>query len=365
MKTAEDFIRSERLVSNHDQTGSITWKSPSNIALVKYWGKRKPQLPRNPNVSLTLQEAHTITTIDYAPRTQTGLEVQVTYLFEGQNNPAFTARIQKYLNGLKTYLPWLDQVDLKFSSTNSFPHSSGIASSASSMAAIALGLCSMEQHFFGGLQDRAEFFSMASFLARLGSGSACRSVFPAASVWGDTIEVEGSSDLFGVDIHTEMHQEVIDAHDTICIVHAGEKSVSSSAGHSLMDQNPYSDIRFSNARNRLHQILPALRTADWSIIGRIMEQEALELHALMMTSNPSYILMRSGTLSIIEKIYAYRHDTKHPVYFTLDAGPNVHIIYPNSVKMPVQAWIADEIAPFCENGRYLLDEVGPGPEIIQ
>jgi len=361
---SEDFETDLRLPAGHDKNGTLTWKSPSNIALIKYWGKSAPQLPKNPNVSLTLRAAHTITTLAYGPKSRPSDSLSVHYLFEGKEDAAFSARISNYLEQIKTYVPWIDQLELSFSSTNSFPHSSGIASSASSMSAIALCLCSLEQAFFNTLSDRSLFFKKASFLARLGSGSAARSVYPVASAWGHTIDIPEASDLYGVDLHQQVHQSVIDAHDTICLVHTGQKSVSSSAGHALMDHNPYADIRFGNARRRMHRILPALKEGDWECIGSLMEQEALELHALMMTSSPSYILMKPGTLAIIDRLYAFRADTKLPVYFTLDAGPNVHIIYPPQAKDVVQDWIAEEVAPFCQDGRYLLDEVGEGPEII-
>ena len=91
-----------------------------------------------------------------------------------------------------------------------------------------------------------------------------------------------------------------------------------------------------------------------------MESEALTLHAMMMTSMPYFMLMKPDTLEIIQKIWQYREETKTPVCFTLDAGANVHLLYPSSEKDKVQTFIKDNLAQHCENGQYIHDQVGAG-----
>ena len=164
---------------------SYTWHCPSNIALVKYWGKYGEQFPRNASVSFTLGNAYTETTLSCLPLTTRPIpgEVAMTFRFDGQINTAFAAKIQAYLNKMATFLPFLLQHAWHIETCNSFPHSSGIASSASAMGALALCLCSAARAQYGYFADDADFWATASKLARLGSGSACRSIYGQAAVW--------------------------------------------------------------------------------------------------------------------------------------------------------------------------------------
>ena len=115
------------------------------------------------------------------------------------------------------------------------------------------------------------------------------------------------------------------------------------------------------AINRMNRLNIALKEGDVATFGEIAENEALTLHALMMTSNPSYILMQPNTLQMIEKIRAYRQDTNTPIYFSLDAGPNIHTLYPESVIHEVRPFIEEELVPLCEEGMWLSDWAGDGP----
>lgn len=340
----------------------VTWKSPSNLALIKYWGKYGMQLPKNPSISFTLNNAYSSTTIAYKAKESGDQDISLDFFFNEEPNEAFGNRIKKYLTSLVDIFPFLRQMHLTIHSQNSFPHSAGIASSASGMSAIALCLCSIEDRLFGTLDDDDEFDRKTSFVARLGSGSACRSIFPKMAIWGEMGEVQGSSDYYAIPFGDEIHESFQGFHDDILIVSSGEKSVSSSAGHGLMNENPFADPRYNQARQRLHHLLMALRNGDMETFGRITENEALTLHALMMASNPSYILMKPNSLAIIDKIRAYRADTGHPVYFSLDAGPNIHVLYPDSVMYEVRPFVESELLPLCQEQQWLPDWVGDGPE---
>lgn len=270
----------------------------------------------------------------------------------------------EYLKSLLPVFPFLSQLNLTVRTGNSFPHSAGIASSASAMSALALCLCSLEDKLFGTLGDQDLFDRKASFLARLGSGSACRSVFPHAAVWGETTHVKGSSNEYAVPVGDQIHDIFRNYHDDILIVSRSEKAVSSRAGHALMEGNPYAEPRYAQARMRLETLLHAMKTGDPETFGKIAEDEAMTLHALMMCSNPSYTLIRPETLAIIEKVRQYRADTGHPVYFTLDAGPNVHLLYPGEIVHDVRAFIDDHLLKHCEDNYVQQDWVGEGPEEI-
>ena len=104
-----------------------------------------------------------------------------------------------------------------------------------------------------------------------------------------------------------------------------------------------------------------MKSGDVDAFGKIAESEALTLHALMMTSNPSFILLKPNTLSAIEKISAFRTETKLPLYYSLDAGPNLHLLYPDNVAKEVKSFINAELVQFCENKKWLEDNVGEGP----
>lgn len=341
------------------EPGSISWRSPSNLAIIKYWGKHGRQLPRNPSISFTLDQAYTDTTLEYEPKTGVDQGIDLEFLFDGQPNPAFGEKVRKFLEGITDIFPFLRQLKLTIRSTNSFPHSSGIASSASSMSALALCLCSLEDALFDSLEDDASFRQKASFVARLGSGSASRSIYAGLAEWGAMGEIEGSSDLYAIPFKDKVHDAFLTFQDSILIVSKGEKPVSSRAGHALMDNNPYAESRYQQARQRTHNLLMSLRTGDVEAFGQILEAEAMALHALMMASN--YILIKPNTLILIEKVHAFRKDTGHPLFFSLDAGPNLHLLYPARIKEEVKNFIEGELVQYCENGQWIADEVGKGP----
>jgi diphosphomevalonate decarboxylase len=343
------------------KAGLIQWKSPSNIAIIKYWGKHGRQLPRNPSISFTLNNAFTETIVRYESRENESVGIQLKFQFEGKPNKAFGDKVERFLENMIPFFPFLEQVDLVIDSSNSFPHSAGIASSASAMSALALCLCSMEKTLIGGLTTEKEFLQKASFISRLGSGSACRSVYPIMGQWGGSPIDLTCSDLYATPYETEVHPVFHSFHDDIMIVSKSEKSVSSRAGHGLMENNIFADNRYLQANQRFEQLLLALKDGDIPTFGKIAEDEALTLHALMMASEPSYILMQPNTLTMIERIRAFRTETNLQVYFSLDAGPNIHLLYPNEIKTEIQAFIDRDLVPLCEDGVYISDQVGKGP----
>jgi diphosphomevalonate decarboxylase len=230
------------------------------------------------------------------------------------------------------------------------------------MSALALCLCDLEASLEGTAVGTSDFFNKASRIARLGSGSACRSVYPLLAVWGKHPAIPGSSDEFAVGVAGDADRIFHTFHDDILIISAKEKSVSSSAGHHLMVGNPYAEARYNQAFQRTESLAEALRSGDVEAFGKIAEDEALTLHALMMCSDPSYILMEEGSLSVIRKIRQFRQETGIPIFFTLDAGPNVHVLYPDAYKAKASEFIDHELKPFCINGRIIRDMCGQGPE---
>lgn len=355
--TANDFIF-QPTKNSKIADGEVTWKTPSNIALVKYWGKSDPQIPKNTSISFTLDQCHTITTLNYKKVDPTN-EFQFDIYFEGKLKESFRPKIETFFKRIEQYVPFLKDFKFRIDSQNSFPHSSGIASSASGMGALALCIMSIEKQLNPKMSD-AYFNRKASFLARLGSGSACRSIEGELIVWGAHENVERSSDLYGVSFDKKVHENFKNYQDTILLVDEGEKVVSSTVGHGLMKGHPFAKQRFKQANDNIDLISEALVSGDVEKFVEIVESEALSLHAMMMTSMPYFILMKPNTLKIIEKIWAFRKEHNSNVCFTLDAGANVHVLYPFKEKEIVEEFIKSELAVFCQENRYICDNVGNG-----
>ena len=334
--------------------GKVGWASPSNIALVKYWGKHGKQLPQNPSISFTLSECRSETFVDFEKAEKFGFQ----FFFEGKENLAFGAKIEKFLLENQSFFPFINQLNLKVESRNTFPHSSGIASSASSMSAFVMCLLEIESQLVGKQLDCQK----ASYFSRLASGSAARSVFPKMALWGATDCYKGSSDEFAVSLADDIHPIFKTYHDSILIVSGETKSVSSRAGHALMEGNPYAPARYVQANENIKNLLAALKSGDLDTFINITESEALQLHALMMCSIPSFILMKPNTLRIIEMVRNFRNETQIPLCFTLDAGPNVHLLYPETAAENVGYFVESKLIDYCADNQWIIDKVGDGPK---
>jgi diphosphomevalonate decarboxylase len=356
MFEADDFIPSK--YSHSIDQGSFSWSAPSNIALVKYWGKKDKQIPANPSVSFTLNNCKTTTTLAFAKK-QNSDNFSFDLLFEGKPKEDFKPKIKKFLERVEIYLPFLKEYHFTIDTKNTFPHSSGIASSASGMAALAMNFMSLEK-ILNPSMTNDYFYSKASFLSRLGSGSACRSVKGQVVVWGNQANIKGSTDLYGVQYPYEIHPVFKDFQDTILLVDKGEKQVSSTVGHDLMHDHPFAERRFAQAHENLDKLIPVFKNGNLEEFIKIVESEALTLHAMMMTSLPYFILMKPNTLQIINAIWKFRTETKVPLCFTLDAGANVHVLYPENVKEKVLQFIKNELVGYCQNGQYICDGIGNG-----
>ncbi len=340
------------------------WTSPSNIAIVKYWGKTGLQIPMNPSFSFSLNSSCTKTKILWEPKSK-GEECSFSFSYQGVPKPAFEPKIRNLLKELQPELPWLKEWNLFIDSSNSFPHSAGIASSASAMSALALCIVSMEKNMNNTFRSSVDFFRRASFFSRLGSGSACRSVYPYASLWGLTAGMPDSSDQFAVPMESQLHPMFKTLQDYVLLVNRSEKPVSSSAGHSLMNNHPYRQARIKQANDNIEKILTFVNTGDWDGFTEVAEEEALSLHGLMMSSKPGYLLLEPESIRIIHSLQALRKRRSLPVCFTIDAGPNIHILFPESSKAEVEAWISSEFPEYNNSQSILRDQIGSGPfEII-
>ena len=357
----QEFLGSSQFnISNQLVSASC----PSNIALIKYWGKYENQIPANPSISYTLNHCRTNTTMEFFAEE----DFSVQTFLAGNEEKKFAEKIEKYFKNIEQYLPWILKGKYIIKTENTFPHSSGIASSASGFGAIAKCLMNLDGIF--SIKEGFESLSLttdnqqpesinqkASFLARLGSGSACRSLYEGLVVWGKTEEVEGSSDLFAVQYpNTEIHPIFKNFNDWVLLIHEGQKSVSSTVGHGLMNTNPYAERRFQEAHENFAKLKTILSSGDMEGFIKLVEHEALTLHAMMMMSEPAFILMQTGTLQVINKIWEFRKITGLALFFTLDAGANVHLLFPNDIDNDrITDFIQTELIPLTQKGGVVKD----------
>ena len=358
-ETLFSIFRNDNLeaTENLSKAFESSWKSPSNIALVKYWGKKGQQLPANPSLSLTLTEAYTETSVKAIPA---DMKSGIKTLNKDPNHP-FIPKLQTLLNWVSAEIHELSAFAFEIETRNTFPHSAGIASSASGISAFALCLLDIAYSVLNMPVDNDKFRQLASFAARIGSGSACRSVVPGYSLWGETGLVSGSSDYFAVEINSSVHPYFTGLCDAILMVSSEPKSLASTAGHSQMNIHPYSKARIAQANQNIQNVLSALQQGDIEKLSGIVENEALSLHALIMSAETGTILMAPGTIELIHQIRKARQSGL-PLFFTLDAGPNVHLLYPASHSVEAGKYINENLAPLCEKNRVIFDHGGKGPE---
>ena len=355
--TETDFIPEE--YQNKLEEGRVVWEAPSNIALVKYWGKRKNQIPANPSISFTLDLCRTRTSVSFNKKEEkSGMPGFELYL-DGRKEESFEPKIRDFFGRIAPYLPFVKDYHFSIETSNSFPHSSGIASSASGMAALATALVNIEQKLNPNLTPE-HFTRKSSFLARLGSGSACRSIEGEIVSWGRHQTIAGSSDLFGLKYPYRVNPVFRSFQDSILLVDQGQKQVSSSLGHRLMEQHPFAAARFEQANKNLDRLTHIFQEGDLDQFVEVVESEALSLHAMMMTSRPYFLLMKPGTLEVIQRVFQFRRDTGLHLCFTLDAGANVHLLYPEQEQQQIRSFIQSDLLKFCQNDQAIMDRVGKG-----
>ncbi len=344
----------------------IELQSPSNIALVKYWGKKDNQLPLNPSISFTLAHSKTECSLQVDTKKDSSKIVDCDFFFEGQlAESIFSARVNKFLLEVAPIFPFIRDLKLRFLTRNTFPHSTGIASSASSMSAISLALCYLEKFLFGSKMkiSEEEFLKKASYVSRLGSGSACRSIYGGAVIWGDEKNEDEKADYFARQL-LEVNSIFKTYQDAILIVSSAKKEISSTQGHQLMKSHPFATARIKMAQENTRKMVKILSSGDLENFAMVVEQEALTLHGLMLSSSPSFCLLHPNSLIIIEKIKAFKKATGHPLTFTLDAGPNIHLLYPQHIQSSVVNFINEELLPYLEDKKVIFDSVGTGPSEI-
>lgn len=303
----------------------------ANLAFVKYWGKRDDalRLPTNNSISMTLSAAQTRTKLIF----ESALDADHVYLAPENRlaSPGFTARVSAHLDRFRDLAGIRRYAEIR--TMNTFPAGVGIASSASGFAALTLAAsAALNLH----LSER-----QLTVLARLGSGSACRSI---PSGWVEWVAGEDSESSFAYSFAGPDHWPI---RVLSVIVAQEEKQISSTDGHALTRRSPFFSARLETLPARLEAVRRAILERDFVTFGQEIEQEALSLHMVAMTSpletggawQSGAYYWTPATLELLLAVQQWRRDGV-PVYFTLDAGPTVHLVCPESAVGDVRSAVA-------------------------
>lgn len=337
-KNLKDCVKKDNLSLTIMKTTAV---SPSNIAFIKYWGKKdsKLNIPYNDSISMNLDSCLTKTSTEFNPSLKAdkvfigGKEV----LGEKKDRVTNILNIVRKKAGIKTFA--------KVETENNFPSDAGIASSASGFSALALSA------------SRAASLNLSekelSVLARMGSGSACRSIPDGFTYWkkgksGDT------SYAFQI-----AKPGFWDLRDIIAVTSLTGKKTSSTEGHSLVKTSPYFEKRIKGIEKRTLSLKKALLKRDFKTFGELLEEEAVDLHVMAMTSHPAVFYWNSGTMSVMHKIFELR-EKGVSCYFTMDAGPNVHVICEGKNEKRIKK----EIEKLPEVEKVIVNKPGKGARIV-
>lgn len=316
----------------------------SNIAFIKYWGVDDAtlNLPQNNSISMTLADAHTTTTVEWLAKAQLPQDELVIDGVRFDERKA--ARLVRHLDRIRdrAAVDWRARVV----SQNNFPMASGIASSASGFAALTAAAC----HALNLSWDATRL----SAIARRGSGSASRSLFGGFVEWE-----RGHDDTTSVahQLHAPDHWPL---YDLVAVVSGAEKAVSSEQGHRLAISSPLNSGRVASLPTALAEVRAALATRDLHRLGPVIEQDALAMHAVMMTSTPSLLYWQPGTLEIIQAVRHWREHDGLQAYFTIDAGPNVHVLCEANDVATVQT----HLATLSSVQQIIVSCPGPAPILL-
>jgi diphosphomevalonate decarboxylase len=318
------------------QTGHMdraTAVANPNIAFIKYWGQAQEalNLPANPSLSMNLAGLTTVTTVEFRP----GLANDGVTIDGQQAESLARERVGAHLSRVRALAGTEERALV--ASRNDFPAGTGLASSSSAFAALSLAA----SRAAGLALDAAAL----SRLARRASGSACRSVVGGFALW------EGTDDA------TSFARQVAppsswDLRDLVAVVAREHKDVGSQQGHALAPSSPLHRARLEAVPRLLALALGAVERRDLASLGPVAEMDALAMHAVMMTSQPSLLYWLPETMVVLRAVRAWRREGIE-VFFTLDAGPNVHCL--------CEVNQADEVEQRLQRLPGILDVLASGP----
>ncbi len=319
---------------------TATAVSSPNIAFIKYWGNIDSSLriPENGSISMNLAELQTRTTVSFdANIAKDTLSINK----KNVEGPGLERVVE-----ILTLVRQMAGINLRASvwSENNFPVGAGIASSAAAFAALAMAATSAV-----GLELSERNLSR---LARRGSGSACRSIPGGFVEW-----------LPGADDQTSYARSIVPAEywnlvDCVAIVSHEHKPTGSTEGHALAKTSPLQAARVSDAPRRLEVCRQAILNRDFDVLAEIIEHDSNLMHAVMMTSSPPLMYWQPGTMAVLQAVQAWRA-AGLPVCYTIDAGPNVHVI----CQADVAGQVASQLKSLFQVNDVLVAHAG-GPAAL-
>ncbi len=320
------------------QNGDEGYSSaPSNIALIKYWGKNlsRKQIPDNSSLSYTLGGFRSFTKV-----TTQGRFLPETY------EKTIPIRNKLYLNSKDIEFPipekmdiliqsifynFADEITLKIESYNNFPTACGIASSASGYAALVGAIADLLQ-----LKKHLSAIELNTWLtewARLGSGSATRSVIQSSEDSFIKWELEDScKESFTKTSELTFHPKWKQLEHCVFVLNANEKKTSSSDGHKSASTSPLHNVRVAGVSKKIAMMTKALKEFDFDLVQQISEEDAFAMHAVMQTGNPSACYLDEDVSKALALFIQMRDSNEVLAFWTLDAGPNLHILYYKDAK---------------------------------
>lgn len=283
-----------------------TFKASSDIALVKYWGKKDEalRLPENGSVSMILDGLDTITTVEFDERYH-----QDSVTIDGDVELGEESRVVKHLDRIREMAQFKSRA--RVVSENTFPRGTGLSSSGSGFAALTYAATEA----LGVIMSEKEL----SILARQGSGTACRCVCGGYVEWKDG---EISETSYSETIFTANYWDV---RDVVVVVDEGKKLVSSTAGHTTAQTSVFYPVRLKLIGGKIKDLKMFLKKKDFTGLGELVEAEALEFHSILLTSNPPMIAWHPGTVEVMLAVQQLRREGVE-AYFTINTGFNVHVL---------------------------------------
>lgn len=320
-----------------------TVTAPSNIAFIKYWGARDlaRAIPENPSISMTLSACFSRCTVEHAPEAS-----RHEILWRGQQGfevapPSFADRVAAHLDRLRDWAGV--QGAFRVATENSFPSAAGLASSASGFSALTLAV-------LGALGREVSVAEQSALARSSGSGSAARSVLGGYVVWPVG---GGLADSYAGQLLPASHW---DLRDVIALVETSHKEVSSLDGHRRAHTSPYFEQRQKDLPGRFERLRRALEERDFPVFAEVLEEEAIDLHCIGMTSKPPIFYWKPATLAVLEAVRHLRRDGIAAAS-TMDAGANVHVI----CTAEAEASVCERLARVPGVEAVMGDRVGEGP----
>ncbi len=283
-----------------------TAQAPSNIAFVKYWGRKDEELrlPENGSISMNLSGLQTTTTVEFDDKLK-----QDEITFNGKIEDLENNRAVKHLDRVRKIANI--QTKAKVETSNNFPTGTGLSSSASGFAALTVAGA-----FAAGLKLSKKELSI---LARQGSGSACRSIPDGFVEWldGDTSETSYAVSVFP--------PEHFDIADVVTVVSLDKKFLATSEGQKSARTSPFFEKRLSMIGDKIERVKKTIEDKNFSEFGELVEREALEFHSILFTSNPPLFYWTSETVKVMKFVQKIRSEGLE-CYFTINTGQDVHVI---------------------------------------